>query len=87
MNITEPRESSIIRAPSEMALEGSLKELFMVPVYRRNLFIMVILWSFCAFSFFIVPFYIGTLSLDIFLMNLATACGELFATLICLFVV
>ena len=74
-------------ATNEMVLKGTLRELFGMSVYRRNLIIMVILWSFGAFSFFIVPFYIGTIDLNIYMMNLATAVGEIIATFICLFLV
>lgn len=70
-----------------MALKGNLKELFSVSVYRRNLSLMVIVWSFGAFSFFIIPFYIGTTDLNIYAMNTATAVGEIFASLISLFLV
>jgi hypothetical protein len=45
----------------ELKLKGSLKELFGTAVFRKNLIIMVIIWSFCAFAFFLVPFYLSAL--------------------------
>jgi hypothetical protein len=47
---------------------------------------MVVIWSFGAFSFFVVPFYIGTLPLNIYMMSTATAVGEIISSIICLFV-
>jgi len=68
----------------ELQLNGSLKQLFSVPVYRRNLLFMLIVWSFCTFSFFIVPYYLDTLPGNLFLMSAAIACAELLANTICL---
>jgi len=55
-------------------------------VYRRNLIIMVVLWSFGVFSFYMIPYYIGTLDLNVYAMNVATALGEVVAAVLCLFI-
>ena len=70
---------------NELKLTGSLKELFSTPVFRRNLIIMVIIWSFCAFAFFLVPFYLSALDeQNMFLMSLAIAIAEIISSVICL---
>lgn len=48
---------------------------------------MVVIWSFGAFSFFIIPYYIGTTSLNIYAMSTATGIGEILASCISLFLV
>jgi hypothetical protein len=65
-------------------LSGSIRELFAVSVFRRNLLLMIVIWSFCTFSFFVVPFYLDTLPGNLFLMSSATAIAEVLASVICL---
>ena len=79
-------EADLKEAQDELALNGTLRELFGIAVYKRNLVLMVVIWSFGAFSFFVVPFYIGTLPLNIYMMSTATAIGEIIASVICLFI-
>jgi hypothetical protein len=70
---------------NELKLSGSLKELFGTPVFRKNLIIMVVIWSFCAFAFFLVPFYLSALDeQNMFMMSLALAIAEIIASVICL---
>jgi hypothetical protein len=57
-----------------------------VAVYKRNLLLMVVIWAFASFAFFMVPFYIGTLDFNIYLMSTATAFGEVLSSVICLLV-
>ena len=46
---------------------------------------MVVIWSFCAFAFFLVPFYLATLEAkNMFLLSLACAVAEIIAAVICL---
>lgn len=50
---------------------------------------MVIIWSFCAFAFFLVPFYLSA-SLDqenMFLMSLTIAIAEIISSFICLYLI
>ena len=47
---------------------------------------MVIIWAFASFAFFMVPFYIGTLDFNIYLMSTSTAFGEVLSSVICLLV-
>ena len=47
---------------------------------------MVICWAFASFAFFLVPFYVGTLDLNIYLMSIATAVGEILSSIICLLI-
>jgi hypothetical protein len=69
---------------NEMQLSGSIKELFGVSIFRRNLILMIIVWSFCTFSFFVVPYYLDTIPGNLFLMSSATAVAEIIASIICL---
>jgi Na+/melibiose symporter-like transporter len=73
-------------ATNELALQGTFKEIFQIAIYRRNLLLMIFIWSFGAFSFFVVPYYIGTLTLNIYMMSTALAGGEIISSMICLFV-
>lgn len=79
-----PTDEEIARARDEMQLSGSIRELFMVSVFRRNLLLMIVVWSFCTFSFFVVPYYLDTLPGNLFLMSSATAVAEILASVICL---
>ena len=45
---------------------------------------MMIIWSFCSFSFFLVPYYLDTIPGNLYLMSSATAIGEIIASIICL---
>jgi len=47
---------------------------------------MVVIWACASFAFFMVPFYIGTLDYNIYLMSTATALGEVISSVICLIV-
>jgi len=76
--------AELAEAKDELNLKGNFTELFRVKVYRRNLIIMMIVWSFSAFSFFLVPFYIATIPSNIFLMSTCTAVAEIIASVICL---
>jgi hypothetical protein len=67
-----------------LKLKGTLKELWRVSIYRRNLLLMLVIWSFCTFSFFIVPYYLDTLPLNLFFMSTSTAIAEIVAAVICL---
>jgi Na+/melibiose symporter-like transporter len=71
--------------PDELALEGTLKELLMNTVYRTNLIIMMVTWSYASFAFFVVPFYLATVDGNYYLMNLMTAIAEIVASIILLF--
>lgn len=42
-----------------MNLKGTMGELFSIKVYRNNLIIMMVVWSFASFAFFLVPLYIS----------------------------
>lgn len=55
-----PSPDEVKEARNELKLTGSLKELFRISIYRRNLMFMVVIWSFCTFSFFVVPYYLDT---------------------------
>ena len=67
-----------------MNLKGSLGELFSVSVFRRNLLLMIVVWSFCTFSFFVVPYYLDTIPGNLYLMSTSTAIAEILASIICL---
>ena len=80
------KQEDLDAVANELKLEGTLKELFGLAIYRRNLIIMVIIWSFCAFAFFLVPFYLSALNeQNMFLMSLALAIAEIISSIICLY--
>ena len=79
-----PSPDEVAEAMNELQLSGSLKELFQVSIFRRNLILMIIVWSFCTFSFFVVPFYLDTIPGNLFLMSSSTAIAEILASIICL---
>ena len=47
---------------------------------------MIIIWSFCTFSFFIVPYYLDTIPGNLYLMSSSTAIAEILASIICLMI-
>ena len=74
-------------AANEERLAGTIRELFTIKVYRTNLLIMVICWSFSSWAFFVVPFYLAKIKGNMYLMSLMTALAEIFATFICMFAI
>lgn len=69
-----------------MALKGTIRELFSIRVYRTNLIIMMVVWSFASFAFFLVPLYIGQIDINIYLISLCLAIAEIISSFICLFI-
>jgi hypothetical protein len=67
-----------------MKLKGTLKELFSIRVYRNNLIIMMICWSFASFAFFLVPLYIGNINFNMYLITICLAVAEIISSFICL---
>lgn len=47
---------------------------------------MLVIWSFCTFSFFIIPYYLDTIPGNLFLMSTSTAVAEILAAVICLLI-
>ena len=68
---------------TEELLEGTVKELFGLKVYRQNILIMITIWSFGSFAFFMVPFYLQNIQADIFFLSMATECAEFLASIAC----
>ena len=79
-------EEELNAVANVLELKGTLGELFSMKVYRRNLILLMVLWSFSSFAFFLVPFYIGNNDLNIYLISLCLGLGEVISTLICMFV-
>jgi len=71
----------------ELELKGNLSELFSVSVLRNNLIILLLVWSYTAFAWYLVPFYIGTIPSNMFLLMLCVAIAEIMGSLLCLFIV
>ena len=67
-------------------LKGSYLELFSIPVYRKNVFIMMIIWSFGSFAFFMVPYYLKNVKADIYNLSIATEVAEFLASVACLYI-
>ena len=76
----------IEEASNVMNLKGSIRELFSIRVYRNNLIIMMIVWSFASFAFFLVPLYISQAKLNLFLISICLAVAEIISSFICLFI-
>lgn len=45
---------------------------------------MIVIWSFCSFSFFLVPYYLDTIPGNLYLMSSSTAIAEILSSVICL---
>ena len=84
----EPKlsDQEIEEASNVMQLKGTLSELFSIRVFRNNLIIMMICWSFASFAFFLVPLYIGQVDLNLYLISLSLAIAEIISSIICLFI-
>jgi Na+/melibiose symporter-like transporter len=68
----------------EKALKGSLCELLRNSVYRNNLLIMMIMWSYGSFSFFLIPYFLATFDSNMYLMAISIYCGALLSSFIIL---
>ena len=68
-----------------MKLEGTLSELFSIRIYRNNLLIIVIIWSYCSYAFTMIPLYIGNANLDFYIVCLSLGMAEILADLTCLY--
>ena len=66
--------------------KGSLRDLWQDKDLRVNLSIMVIVWSFASFAFFMVPFYLKNVKVDIYHITLASESAEFVAGLVCAFI-
>jgi Na+/melibiose symporter-like transporter len=73
-------------AQNEKRLQGTFIELLKIAVYRRNIAIMMIIWSFGSFAFFMVPFYLKNVKANIFMLSLATETAELLGSILCFFI-
>merc|ERR1712032_925388 len=80
-------KGEIAQAANEENLTGTLRELFTIKVYRNNLFLMMICWSFSSWAFFVVPFYLAKIKGNMYLMSLMTAIAEIIATFICMYAI
>ena len=60
--------------------------MFSIRVYRNNLIIMMVVWSFASFAFFLVPLYIGRIDINLFLISICLAVAEIISSCICLFI-
>jgi hypothetical protein len=47
---------------------------------------MIIIWSFCTFSFYLVPYYLDTLPGNLFLLSSSTAIAEIVASVVSLLI-
>ena len=56
-------------------------------VLRKNLLILLLVWSYTAFSWYLIPFYIGTIPSNMFLLMLFVAIAEILGSLLCLCIV
>jgi hypothetical protein len=85
-SLVEMNEADFIAADVEK-LTGSVSELFGIKIYRNNLLLMIACWSFSSWAFFVVPFYLGKIKGNMYLMSLMTAIAEIIATFICMFAI
>lgn len=63
-----------------------MKDLWQIYNLRVNLAIMVIVWSFASFAFFMVPFYLKNIDVDVYHITLASESAEFVASIVCAFV-
>ena len=89
----EPRKYSIASekdinaAQNEKKIQGTFKELIQFKVYRCNLIVMMVIWSFGSFAFFMVPYYLSSIkNTDIYLMSIATELAEFLASVLCVYI-
>lgn len=68
----------------EVEPSGTLKDLFKHRMLRNNLILLIVIWSFCTFSFFVVPFYLEAIPSNLYLMSTATGIAEIVASALCL---
>ena len=75
--------AEVAEAANVMKLTGTLGELFSIKVYRNNLIILCTLWSFSSFAFFLIPYYIAFIDINIYLISMCTAVAEIISSFIC----
>ncbi len=63
----------------EEKLKTSIKDLCSKPIYRKNIILMTIIWSFGAFGFFLVPNYLTLMKGNVYVLQLASELGEFFS--------
>ena len=80
------QEEELEQAKDEKSLQGTFSELFKISIYRRNVLIMMIIWSFGSFAFFMVPFYLKNVKGNIYYLSFATEFAEFLASVICFFI-
>ena len=76
----------VLQSPEDEELTISLREIMKNKVYRNNLLVMMVIWSFGSFSFFLVPYYLQSVEADIYDLSLATELAEFLASLICVYI-
>jgi len=76
-----------VPAAEALKLKGNLLELFSVGVLRKNLLILLLVWSYTAFAYYLIPFYVGTIPSNMFLLMLCVAIAEIVGGLLCLCIV
>ena len=47
----------------------------------------MVTWSFSSWAFFVIPFYLGEIPYNMYLMSLNTAIAEIIATFICMYAI
>jgi len=80
------QEEELEQAKDEKSLQGTFSELFKISIYRRNVLIMMIIWSFGSFAFFMVPFYLKNVKGNIYYLSFATEFAEFLASVMCFFI-
>lgn len=63
-----------------------MRDLWQIIDLRKNLGIMLIVWSFASFAFFMVPFYLKNIKVDVYHITLASESAEFVASIFCAFV-
>jgi len=63
-----------------------LKDLWQVYDLRINLAIMMIVWSFASFAFFMVPFYLKNIKVNVYHITMASESAEFVASVVCAFI-
>ena len=81
--VPKGKEYLIEERRSVKELKGNISELWKKKLYRNNLIVMTFIWSFGSFGSFLIPFYLTSLSGNIYLYAIFSAIAEVMASIVC----
>lgn len=66
----------------ESKLQGKIKELVQIPVYRRNLILMLLVWSIYVLGTYLIPFYFTRLNGNFLLYQIYVGVAMILAAIV-----